>query len=121
MAKKGKGKKVLEFDGKAAAAGTDLDLADGAAPANGAGEVFDGPLTDEEAIAQLIELNHVRNECEAEWDRAKTAASDAKKELDNASNAISLLIDRVDRQRNGLEAAQPVLRTVETSGGAAAE
>lgn len=43
---------------------------------------------------------------------AKTEASDAKKELDNASNAISMLIDRIDRQRSGAE-AQPRLRTLE--------
>lgn len=113
MAKKGK--QHEEPDGKSAAAGTDTEI--GEAPAIDAGgtEIFDGPLTDEEAIAQLIELNHVRNECEAEWDRAKGAASDAKKELDAASNAISLLIDRIDRQRSGVEAGQPKLRAVDAA------
>lgn len=74
-------------DGKAAAANDDgAEIAAAPPPEQG---VFDGPLSDEEAIAQLIELNHERNECAGRWDDAKTKASDAKKDLDNASNAIS--------------------------------
>lgn len=96
-------------DGKAAAAGD--DVMDDAAPAPVEQGVFDGPMSDEDAIAQLIELNHERNECASRWDDAKTKAADAKKDLDNASNAISLLIDRIDRQRTGTD--QPVLRTLE--------
>jgi len=97
--------------GKAAAAGDDLmDDAPASTVTLTQGDVFDGPMTDEEAIAQLIELNHERNECASRWDDAKTKASDAKKDLDNASNAISLLIDRIDRQRAAAD--QPVLRTL---------
>ena len=109
MAKKNK--KVLEFDGKAAAAG-DVAEIEGAAPA--ATHVFDGPLSDEQAIGMLVDLNHERTSCERRWEDAKTEASDAKKELDNASNAISQLIDRIDRQRNGIETGQPMLRTLDT-------
>lgn len=110
-------KKNEEPDGKSAAAGTDTEVTygDATAGANGHqpdGAVFDAPLGDEEAIAQLIELNHERTECARRWEDARAEASDAKKELDNASNAISLLIDRIDRQRSGQEAAQPVLRTL---------
>ena len=108
-----KDKTVLKFDGKAAAAGDAGDAIEGVAPHAGASEsVFDGPLSDEDAIEQLVELNHERNQCALRWENAKNEASDAKKELDNASNAISQLIDRIDRQRSGL-AAQPVLRTLE--------
>lgn len=74
-------------DGKAAAANDDgAEIAAAPPPEQG---VFDGPLSDEEAIAQLIELNHERNECAGRWDDAKTKASDAKKDLDNASNAAT--------------------------------
>jgi len=73
--------------------------------------VFDGPLDPEKAIEELIALNHERTECVRRWEDAKAEASEAKKELDNASNAISLLIDRLDRQVNG-EGAQPVLSTL---------
>lgn len=111
MAKKSK---VFQFDGKAAAAGDDHDGVDGVAPETSA-PVFDGPLTDEQAIEMLVELNHERQQCAQRWDDAKTEAAEAKKELDNASNAISLLIDRIDRQRNGDAAAQPVLRTLEAA------
>lgn len=111
-----KGKKVLEFDGKSAAAGDAGDAVEGVAPTSsdgGSGSVFDGPLSDEEAIAQLVALNHERNQCALRWEDAKTEASEAKKELDSASNAISQLIDRIDRQRSGLSGAQPMLRTLE--------
>lgn len=111
MAKKDK--KVLTFDGKTAGAGPDGDALEGVGPATEA-PVFDGPLTDEQAIEQLVELNHQRTACALRWEGAKEEAADAKKELDNASNAISLLIDRIDRQRNGAEAGQPVLRTLPT-------
>lgn len=118
MTKK-KAPQKTEPDGKTAAAGTDTELA-GAGPAlrtNGHAPddpVFeDGPLDDAEAIAQLIELNHERNECESRWDAAKSEAAEAKKELDNASNAISALIDRIDRQRSGTDLGQPVLRTLD--------
>lgn len=109
-----KSKKVVEFkvDGKAAGAGPDGDALEGVAV--GEVPVFDGPLSDEQAIEMLVELNHERTACAARWEDAKTEAADAKKELDNASNAISLLIDRIDRQRNGVEAGQPVLRTLPT-------
>jgi hypothetical protein len=71
----------------------------------------DGPLDAEQAIAELIELNHERMECQRRYETAKEEATDAKKELDAASNAISLLIDRIDRQQNG-QADQPVLKTL---------
>lgn len=57
-------------------------------------------------------------ECDAEWEKAKTVASDAKKELDAASSAISLFIDRVDRQRSGVAAGQPKLRVADAGGAA---
>lgn len=107
--------KVLEFDGKAAAAGDLEEL--GTAP-DGSGReaedrVFDGLLNDAAAIEMLVELNHQRTECAVRWEDAKSEAQEAKKELDNASNAISALIDRIDRQRSGVDSAQPVLRTLE--------
>lgn len=107
--------KVLEFDGKAAAAG-DLAAMESAAEHPGheaEGHVFDGPLNDAAAIEMLVELNHQRTECAVRWEDAKSEAQEAKKELDNASNAISALIDRIDRQRSGVDVAQPVLRTLE--------
>jgi hypothetical protein len=104
-------KKHDDVDGKSAAAGSDHEAAQEAPTA---GAVFDAPLDDAEAIARLIELNHERNECAVRWEHAKTEAQDAKKELDNASNAISLLIDQIDRQRSGVDAAQPVLATLTT-------
>lgn len=104
--------KPEEIDRKSAAAGAGDDV-NGSAVMPVQGGVFDGPIDDEEAIAQLVELNHTRQECERVWDVKKQQAADAKKELDNASNAISLLIDRIDRQRSGRSSDQPVLRTLE--------
>ena len=94
-------------DRKSAAAGDSQDAAGGAAE-----YVFDGPFDAEKAIAHLIELNHEFQACDREWERAKSVASDAKHERDNASNAISLLLDQIDRHKNGLDAAQPVLKTI---------
>lgn len=103
----GRKKKVPdEIDGKSAGAGEGHEDV----PQDEA--VFDGPLNDAQAIEELIQLNHERMECERRWEFAKSEASDAKKELDNASNAISLLIDRIDRQKNGAGAEQPVLKTL---------
>ena len=97
------------LDGKSAGAGEEQEQPDAAAPA--APEVF-GPLDAEQAITELIELNHERMRCASRWEDAKAEASEAKKELDAASNAISLLIDRIDRQQNGTEGPQPFLQTL---------
>lgn len=96
-----------EIDRKSAAAGETADTPEPVSQ-------FEGPLDDAAAIAQLIELNHHRQECEQRYDHAKEAASAAKKELDDASNQISLLIDRIDRQKNGGEADQPFLKNTDT-------
>ena len=96
-----------DVDGKSAGAG---EQQEGQHPLE-IEPVFDGPLDAEQAIAELIELNHERMECQRRYETAKEEATDAKKELDAASNAISLLIDRIDRQQNG-GTEQPVLRTL---------
>lgn len=107
-----------DLDQKSMAAGPDHDGINGTGPAyedqatrqdDGAG-VFDGPMDADQAIEELIKLNHERTACARRWEDARTEAADAKKELDNASNAISLLIDRIDRQMNGT--TQPVLATL---------
>jgi hypothetical protein len=101
-------------DRKSAGAGEGMDPMSASADQHaGDGEsIFDdGPLDDAAAIAELIELNHQRQECSQRWEDAKAEAAEAKKELDNASNAISLLIDRIDRQRSG-GAEQPALKAV---------
>lgn len=116
---KRKNKKLNGVDQKSAGAGPDRDPLDGGdvledrATRTDDGEpgVFDGPLDPEKAIEELIALNHERNRCVQRWEDAKAEAAEAKKEMDNASNAISLLIDRLDRQVNG-EGAQPVLATL---------
>lgn len=104
--------KVVQFDGKAAAAGEEIEGLEGVSPASDAPVFDDGPLSDEQAIEMLVDLNHERTACASRWEDAKSEAAEAKKELDQASNAISILIDRIDRQRNGVGAAQPVLRTL---------
>lgn len=96
------------IDRKSAAAGETGETKEPASPFE------EGPLDDAAAIAQLIELNHHRQECEQRYDHAKDAAATAKKELDDASNQISLLIDRIDRQKNGADAAQPFLKNTDT-------
>lgn len=80
--------------------------------------VFDGPFNAETAVDQLIELNHQFQECDRRWELAKSNATAAKNDRDNASNAISLLLDQIDRHKNGLDSAQPVLKTLkgETEG-----
>ena len=111
MAKRNK-KIKLVLDGKSAAAGDDgVEALQDQATRQDDGGVFDGPLDPKKALEELIALNHERTECTRRWENAKTEASDAKKELDNASNAISLLIDRIDRQMNGA-GPQPVLATL---------
>jgi len=112
-------KKTADQDGKSAGAGPDTEPLDGIDALHdqatrhddGDSGVFDGPLDPEKALEELIALNHERTECTRRWEDAKAEASEAKKELDNASNAISLLIDRIDRQMNGT-GAQPVLATL---------
>lgn len=97
-----------EIDRKSAAAGDETDTN---APAS---QFEEGPLEDAAAIEKLIELNHYRQECEQRYDFAKDAATKAKKDLDDASNQISLLIDRIDRQKNSGEADQPYLKNTDT-------
>lgn len=98
-----------EVDRKSAGAGESAD--DGAG-----GEVeeyvFDGPFDAEKAVEHLLELNHAFQKADQKWERAKGKAAEAKSERDNASNAISLLLDRIDRHKNGLEDSQPVLKTI---------
>lgn len=100
-----------DTDRKSAAAGE--------APAEGQDTpdayVFDGPFDADKAVEHLLELNHQFHECDRRWERAKSVASEAKNERDAASNAISLLLDQVDRHKNGGEAEQPVLRTLKGS------
>jgi hypothetical protein len=93
-----------DIDGKSAGAGE--------APEAIIEHVFDGPLDDEAALEELIDLNHTRQQHMAAYERYKDLASEEKKEMDAASNAISLLIDRIDRQNNGDTTEQPVLRTL---------
>lgn len=95
------------IDRKSAAAGETADTS-----ANGDDYVFDGPFDADRAIERLVELNHEFQEADRRWDLAKSKATDAKNERDNASNAISLLIDRIDRHKSGLEDPQPVLKTI---------
>lgn len=108
MAKRKRRQDPDEIDGKSAGAGEDHE----ATGTNGVEHVFDGPIDDEAAIEQLIELNHDRMQHAATYERHKDLASEAKKEMDAASNAISILIDRIDRQKNGDSAEQPVLKTL---------
>ncbi|MDP2319601.1 MAG: hypothetical protein Q8O42_09725 [Acidobacteriota bacterium] len=98
-----------QVDRKSAGAGESADTGAG-------GEVdeyvFDGPFDADKAVEHLLELNHAFQHADRKWELAKGKASEAKSERDNASNAISLLLDRIDRHKNGLEDDQPVLKTI---------
>lgn len=108
MAKRGKKHEDDQVDGKSAGAGESSETV---TPAS---QFEDGPLDDAAAIATLIDLNHHRQECQQRYDHAKDEATSAKKDLDDASNQISLLIDRIDRQRNGEDDEQPFLKNTDT-------
>jgi hypothetical protein len=94
-------------DRKAAAAGETPDVHD-----EMEAYVFDGPFYADKAVEHLLELNHQFHECDRRWERAKSVASEAKNDRDAASNAISLLLDQIDRHKNGGEDEQPVLKTI---------
>ena len=106
----GRRKTDNQVDRKSAAAGDD------AADTGAGGEVdeyvFDGPFDADKAVEHLLELNHAFQHADRKWETAKGKAAEAKSERDNASNAISLLLDRIDRHKNGLEDSQPVLKTI---------
>lgn len=95
------------MDRKSAAAGESSD-----AHRDATDYVFDGPFDADKAVEHLLELNHQFHECDREWEKAKSAASEAKNDRDAASNAISLLLDQIDRHKNGIEAEQPTLKTI---------
>ena len=99
-----------QTDRKSAAAGD--DAADTGAGAEVDEYVFDGPFDADKAVEHLLELNHAFQHADRKWETAKGKAAEAKSERDNASNAISLLLDRIDRHKNGLEDSQPVLKTI---------
>lgn len=102
-----KRKSEEETDGQSAAAG------DGQQQSGGHAEyVFDGPFDAEKAVEHLLELNDEFHQCDRRWEIAKSAASEAKNERDAASNAISLLLDQIERHKHGKESEQPVLRTI---------
>lgn len=94
-----------EVDGKSAGAGE--------SPGGSHDEyVFDGPFDAEKAVEHLLVLNHQFHECDRRWEQAKASATEAKNDRDAASNAISLLLDQIDRHKNGLESEQPMLKTL---------
>lgn len=98
-----------EVDRKSAGAG---ETADEGAGGEEMDYVFDGPFDAEVAVEHLLELQHIFQKADQKWEKAKGKAAEAKTERDNALNAISLLIDRIDRHKNGLEDSQPKLKTL---------
>lgn len=98
-----------EIDQKVASTGESLDHLDAQ------DYVFDGPFDAQKAIEALCELNHERVRCARIWEDAKTEAANAKKALDDATNAITLLIDRIDAEQRGEASGQPALKTVNGS------
>ena len=94
-----------EMDGKSAAAAEAPDVSRHE-------YVFDGPFDADKAVEHLLELNHEFHECDRRWELCKSAAQEAKNDRDSASNAISLLLDQIDRHKHGGDAEQPMLKTI---------
>lgn len=90
----------------------------GAETGDAAGHVFDGPFNAQQAVDALCELNHERVRCAREWEEVKLEAANAKKALDDATNAITLLIDRIDAEQKGELSGQPALKTLNFPGAA---